>query len=69
MFMFACTCGYESQTEGDLMSHVLECHCLPYGLEQCCPLVTSDSECRGERNIPLTLQDSRRPGYRYHKFR
>ena len=34
--MFVCTCGFESATECDLMSHMIECHVLSYGLESSC---------------------------------
>ncbi len=33
--MFACICGFDAESEGDLMSHVLERHIRSYGLETC----------------------------------
>ena len=36
--MYQCTCGYGAQTEGDLMSHFIECHAASYGIETCCPV-------------------------------
>jgi hypothetical protein len=33
--MIACVCGFEASTEGDLMSHMRDCHRLSYGLEPC----------------------------------
>lgn len=36
--MYTCTCGHAAETEGDLMSHVIERHVLSYGVELYCPL-------------------------------
>ena len=38
MCMYTCTCGHAAETEGDLMSHFIERHCLSYGVELSCPL-------------------------------
>jgi hypothetical protein len=42
--MLVCICGYESQTESELMSHFLECHRLSYGLGNCCSICDKDKE-------------------------
>jgi hypothetical protein len=36
--MYMCTCGDTAATEGDLMSHFIERHCLSYGIALICPL-------------------------------
>ena len=33
--MIACICGFQAETEGDLMSHFIECHRRSYALETC----------------------------------
>jgi hypothetical protein len=36
--MYVCACGHTAETEGGLMSHFIERHCLSYDIELCCPL-------------------------------
>jgi hypothetical protein len=36
--MYGCVCGYGAETEGDIMSHIIERHLLSYGIELYCPL-------------------------------
>jgi hypothetical protein len=40
--MFACVCGFEAATEGDLMSHMLDRHRLSYGIEPCSHLESGE---------------------------
>jgi hypothetical protein len=36
--MYTCTCGHSAETEGELISHVIERHVSSYGVELYCPL-------------------------------
>ena len=36
--MYICTCGHSAETEGDLMSHVIERHASSYSVELYCSL-------------------------------
>ncbi len=48
--MVVCICGHETMTEGELLSHIIECHTLSYGLTSLKAVTVPD-----DKKIPVTV--------------